>query len=680
MEKKRLLMKVLVALALAGTPAYAAETPSYNMEEIVITADAYRPAVTGDTVNAMLVNPGKATTIPEILRQSAGIDIQSRALAGDNQDGTVKLRGFDARRYTVLLNGRPINSAGVMGGQYIDWTTIPLNTVEKIQIIKGAKLASQGNTLGGVINIITREDAEGGNLNLLTGQNGRYDYLFNYAGKAAKLHYEITANKTGADAYLRNNDYDATQHGLRLNYKASVADAFGFGISTTEARRGYIVANKPSNPGGVAYDPAYPISDGDTLSPGGAGIPTTPQPGSYWKKYNTYYDFSYKHNLDRDLGFWQLTYWKNDEKRREVNLSNTGAITLDRTVISDRSDNFGLNGQYKIDGHTYGYGAEYKRLRYGYGWYDYRPAGAADIYPSQKVNLFGTYVDDAWQMDKRWSAYAGLRYDKFEGRKDDSQATAMRDFDANALSPKLNFSFRNNDATTTYISLSRLWRAPSMAEFYWWSQNFASAVIAGKANPSYQTQLKPEQGNSYEVGMEHRFNAKYTSKITFYYQDIRDYINFQHVFPYFCYNIDRVKVWGAEWENTYKLDTASSLIFNYTNQHTRKVGTAAVDTLGLSGELDYRPRHKASLAYVYDDKEWQMRYSVNYVGRQVDGYSGTPISIGGYTVHNMAIVRQLDSRRTLGLYIDNLLNKSYVEQYGYPMVGRLVSVAYNQKL
>ncbi len=665
-------------MALAGLPVCAAGTPGYDMEEIVITADAYRPAVADSTVNVKLITPGKATTIPEILRQSAGIDVQSRSLAGDNQDGTVKLRGFDARRFTVMLNGRPINSAGVMGGQYIDWTTIPLSTVEKIQIIKGAKSAGHGNTLGGVINIITREDAAGGNLNLLTGQNGRYDYLLNYAGKADKLRFEITANKTGADAYLRNNSYDATQLGVRLAYKADGADSFEFGVSNTEAKRGYIVANSPDNPGGVPYDPAYPVSGGDTLSPGGAGIPAVPRPGSYWKKYNTYYDFSYKHRHER--GHWQLAYWKNDEKRREVNVSGTGAITLDRTVVSDRSDSFGLSGQYTAKGHTFGYGAEYKRLRYGYGWYDYRPAGAADIYPSQKVNLFGAYIDDSWQLDRRWAAYVGLRFDKFEGRRDDSRATAMRDFDASALSPKLSFSFRNNADTTTFISLNRLWRAPSMAEFYWWGQNFSAAVIGGKANPSYQTQLKPEKGMSYEVGTEHRFNARYTSKITFYYQDINDYINFQHVYPYFCYNIDRAKVWGAEWENTYKMNAASRLIFSYTNQHTKKVGTAAVDSVGLRGELDYRPRHKAALTYMYDKQPWKFRYSVNYVGRQIDGSSGAVVAIGGYVVHNMAVVRELDAKRTLGLYIDNLFDKSYMEQYNYPMAGRLVSVAYSQKI
>ena len=124
--------------------------------------EAVKASIPEDTVNVRYVNPAKTATLPEILQQTTGIDIQLRTSVGDNQDSTVKLRGFDARRFTVLLNGRPINSAGVMGGQYIDWNTIPLSTVEKIQIIKGAKSAAYGNTLGGVINIITKEKPSGG--------------------------------------------------------------------------------------------------------------------------------------------------------------------------------------------------------------------------------------------------------------------------------------------------------------------------------------------------------------------------------------------------------------------------------------------------------------------------------------------------------------------------------------
>ncbi|MCE5284607.1 MAG: TonB-dependent receptor [Pelosinus sp.] len=674
MKKRKIALEILLALALGTGGVFADEIPSYDMEEIVITADAYRAPVKEDTMNVKVISPGRAATIPELLQQCAGIDIQKRSFAGDNQDGTVKLRGFDARRYTVLLNGRQINSAGVMGGSYIDWNTIPLNTVEKIQIIKGGKLASQGNTLGGTINIITNDKgSDGGEISIVSGQNGQYGYLFNYAGKADKLHFNVTGSKRGANAYLKNNDYDEDQYGIRLNYEANSKDSFAFGVNKTEERRGFIVANKPGTAG---YDPKFPIADGEQLSPNNYN----PYPGSYWKKQNTYYDFNYRHL--QKYGYWQFDYYKNDEQRREVNYNSSGTVVLDRTIPSDKSDYFGLSGKQTIKGNTYGYGVDYKRLRYGYGYQDINTVGDSAIYPSQKVDLFGFYIDDTWTLDRRWNAYFGIRYDSFTGKRDSDLALGMRELDNSSISPKLNLSFKNNRDTTTYISVNRIWRAPSMAEYYWWSKNYNMiANWNGAANPSYHQDIKPEKGMNYELGTEHRFNDRYTSKITFYYQDISDYLNFQHAYPFFCYNINQVNVWGAEWENSFTLSKVSKAFLNYTNQHTKKAGVAASDLMGLSNELDYQPRHKIALSYLYDAKPWQVRYTANYVSSQLDGMyqKGAVMHIGGYTVHNIAVTRNLDAKREVTLYVDNLFDKSYAEQAGYPMVGRLVSMVYTSK-
>lgn len=372
---KKALVAVTAGLLLAGMTVMAEDAPTYNLEEIIIQADSVSKDNADTTVSVKTVSPGKAATIPELLRSSAGIDVHQRAIAGDNQDSTIKSWGFDARRYTILLNGRQINSAGVMGGQYVDWTTIPLNTVEKIQIIKGGKSAAHGNTLGGVINIITRDKGiNGGEINILSGGNGRYDYLFNYSGSAGKLDFNVIANKTGADAYLRNNDYDAKQFGLRMNYDIDGKNSISAGVNRTEAKRGYILENKAGN-----YDPGYPVSDGESLSPAPSFSPSIPSyplnPGAYWEKDNTYYDFAYRHKTE--TGFWQIDYWKNNEKRREVNYNAAGtAVDMDRTIVSDKSDNIGFSGQTKVSGHTIGYGSEYKRLRYGYGYYDIRPVGA----------------------------------------------------------------------------------------------------------------------------------------------------------------------------------------------------------------------------------------------------------------------------------------------------------------
>ena len=103
--------------------------------------------------------------------------------------------------------------------------------------------------------------------------------------------------------------------------------------------------------------------------------------------------------------------------------------------------------------------------------------------------------------------------------------------------------------------------------------------------------------------------------------------------------------------------------------------------MGLSRELDYQPRHKIALSYLYDAKTWQVRYTANYVSSQLDGMfqQGAVMHIGGYMIHNIAVTRNLDEKSDVTLYVDNLFDKNYVEQYGYPMVGRLVSVAYKQR-
>lgn len=668
MERKRLIIKTLLSLSLLTAPVYAEQLPTFEFETIIITADAYRPAIDKENINVKVVNPGKAASVPELLRQEAGIDVQMRSATGDNQDGTVKLRGFDARRYSVLVDGHPVNMSGVMGGSYMDWNTVPLDTVERIEIIKGAKAAAYGNTLGGVINIITKEHVKnGGNVSVMFGSNGQYQRLFNYGENDQKVDWNVFYNQFGSDAVLKNNDYDADQYGFGLKYALTNQDSVKFDLRHTKAKRGMIVANVP---GIVGYDPDYPVigtSDAESFYGGAAA-----NPGAFWEKNTTYYDMSWNHKTN--TGFWNINYWKNKERRREVNYSSSGDVSLDQTIIADQSQGLQLSGATTVDKHTYGYGVDYKGLRYGNGWRNVGTGSA--IYPSQKVNLLGTYIDDTWNLNDRWTGNIGLRYDKMSGRPDDARATNIRSIDYDSVSPKVNFSFKNNKTTTTFLSVNRLWRAPSMAEFYWWSIPMTKKIGTDR-------QLKPEKGWGYEAGIEHQVSKPLTTKLTAYYQDIDDYINFTHQWPFSCYNVDNAKLWGFEWENTYKINDISRILFSYTNQHTKKAGVDSADRLGLAGELDYRPEHKATLAYQYDGKPWKLRYAVEYTGRQTANYpygSGSIIHIGGYVVHNLSIIHDIGKDSNVAFNIDNIFDKDYVEQYPYPMSGRTFSVSYNQKI
>ena len=57
---------------------------------------------------------------------------------------------------------------------------------------------------------------------------------------------------------------------------------------------------------------------------------------------------------------------------------------------------------------------------------------------------------------------------------------------------------------------------------------------------------------------------------------------------------------------------------------------------------------------------------------------GTVYTLPGYTVHNVEFVRDLGGNRSLSLYLQNIFDQSYVEQYGYPMPGRRFLLAFTQ--
>ena len=659
----------LASIFLGLMPVNANELPTFILPDVVIYASSDVDTV----VNAQQVNIGAAKTVPELLRTTAGLQIQARPNSGGNEDLNVKLRGHDSRHYTVLVDGIPQSMSGVMGGGYVNWNAIPLGLVERIEIIKGAKSVAYGQTEGGVINIITKKSANAGEVQITSGSNDRRQYNFNYGLQNDKLSLNMYVNKAEQDAYLRNSDYDNEQAGFNLAYELSDTDTLRINYDHQQLKRGLVVQNSP---GSANYDsryPSTPIGDNFANSP----YDKVPEDGSYTKIFRNNFNVSW--NSNRENGSDSITYWKNYEKQREHNIINK-QVFFDRYNVTDKSDGLTYKGSAKLnDKHYLGYGVDYKRLRYGYGWYNIK-IGGGDLYPSQKMDLLGAYVEDNWKMNDRWTTNIGLRYDKMEGDKDANvSGNNTGSMSEEALSPKLNVHFKNDERTSTSFSVNRIWRAPSMAEFYWHYAGFGFA----KGMP-----LSPEKGWGYETSIALKFNNKLYSKATAFYQDIKDYLNFTHQRPFNAYNIDKAQLWGFELENTWQLDEASNIFLNYTNMHTKKEGVHANDKVGLSGELDYRPRHTLALGYQYDEGKWHARYDMTYTSEQKAtlGYPVTdptkPYSvqkIGGYVVHNLSATYDLNEKSSVNLSIYNLFDKNYCEIYGYPMEGRVFTATFTQK-
>jgi iron complex outermembrane receptor protein len=174
-----------------GGPAQRATTPGDTVragqkpmeEEIVVTGSRIRrkdlngpaPVIvySREQIQATgRVNVGEfLQTIPE----------QSNAIGrGTNNGGDgairINLRGIGTQGTLVLLNGHRIVPGGTGADSSVDFSAIPTNVIERIEILKdGASAIYGSDAIAGVVNIITRKRMQGGELSALGGTTSRLD-------------------------------------------------------------------------------------------------------------------------------------------------------------------------------------------------------------------------------------------------------------------------------------------------------------------------------------------------------------------------------------------------------------------------------------------------------------------------------------------------------------------------
>lgn len=151
---------VLGAVALAQ-PAFAQQLSNPpSPEEIIVTATRSARSITDvpesvSVVDSAQIEGTPAKTLDDILRRVPSVDLP---LASSYQVHptalNVSMRGLGGIRALVLLDGVPLNDP-FFG--YIQWSQVPLETVDRVEIVRGGGATLWGNyAMGGVVNIITR--------------------------------------------------------------------------------------------------------------------------------------------------------------------------------------------------------------------------------------------------------------------------------------------------------------------------------------------------------------------------------------------------------------------------------------------------------------------------------------------------------------------------------------------
>src|SRR5436305_9620941 len=104
-----------------------------------------------------------AQTVQEIIAQVPGVQLTSLFGGVNGAQTTVDVRGFGAfatANTLVLINGRRLNDIDMAG---VDLSTIPLNSIERIEITRGnsGAVLYGDNAVGGVVNIDTKNGVGG---------------------------------------------------------------------------------------------------------------------------------------------------------------------------------------------------------------------------------------------------------------------------------------------------------------------------------------------------------------------------------------------------------------------------------------------------------------------------------------------------------------------------------------
>src|SRR3984885_4789132 len=158
-----------VANAQTAPAAQAAATNTAGPEEIVVTGS--RIAVPNQTsispvtfVSSVDIQRTGVTRVEDMLNQLPQVFADQNATASNASDGTasVNLRGLNAKRTLVLVNGQRLGPGDPTTGGQSDINMVPVEMIDSIEILTGGASSTYGaDAVAGVVNFKLNDHYEG---------------------------------------------------------------------------------------------------------------------------------------------------------------------------------------------------------------------------------------------------------------------------------------------------------------------------------------------------------------------------------------------------------------------------------------------------------------------------------------------------------------------------------------
>jgi iron complex outermembrane receptor protein len=611
---------VLSVIAFGGPArAQAPPEPELAVGEVVVSATRL-----ADLIQELRRVPGqvhvitsadiqreKPRSVQEAIRQVPGIVLYDQN--GNTFQPVVDLRGFNAQpnpSIAVFVDGVRVNEPD---SNAVNFDLIPIQDVERIEVLPGAMAVFGQNAIGGVINIVTKRgkrvpqttiEAAGGSFT-------HYRVSANTSGPVGDFDYYASFTQDRESGFRDFSDGRVTQATGRVGYRPSGA---------TDLSLSYSYVNDHLEQAGtlplsvLAQDREANISPVDFYANELSTVTFQGRQQLPWGV--SLAGNAYFRQTSRELQTVGLT----SEARAVTDTDITGGAlqVSHETKVWDRLNRLVIGGEIQtseVDSGTNG-------------------AFLGFPFTSQSLidqDVYGFFTQDTFDLFPELALTAAVRYDSTRlDFMDEITPANSGSKSFNRWTPRAGLTYTPLSVLTVYFNYGEGFRVPTTDELF--------AFGVGSSNPD----LKPVKSRTYEVGLRARPLGWLETTLAFFLADVRDEIVFDPMVPPFGRNVNapESRRQGVEVGVKLRPHETVDILLNYafTDARFTTQATLSSGTVEDGDRVPLVPRHRANGTITYRPLPGlEMSLTGQYVGSQVllnDEPNQNPFRIQDYFVLN----------------------------------------------
>jgi iron complex outermembrane receptor protein len=632
-----------------------------DLDKIVVTASRNEQQASQTSASITIITQedikaANASNIPELFKARSSVNVKD--YYGNGTKASVDILGFGEmapQNTLVLVDGRRVNEIDLSG---VDWTQIPLETVERVEIIRGKGAVLYGdNAANGVINIITKKGSGKPSLEF-EAKAGSFDLekqRLSLSGAENKFSYFLNASREFTNGYRDNSDFSSQDISSKLTLQASELLDLDFAWSYHDADYGM--------PGALRESQLLTRGRRETLFP----LDTAGEKDWYaalGSKFALAQDIALDTGISfrrRRLDNQQLSSQSIDGRKIDT-FGFTPSVTLSQPLLEKPNKLIIGYDLYRVDSINDAYSYS------GAAFYQGEKTRTTDI---DKDN-YAMYAQDQVSLSEKLIANAGYRFDKtrytFLSLPQQGAWTAdpwwtgtivndLLTVKKSAIDLGLSYIYRKN--SNIFFDYSRNFRLPTTDEYYslW-------------ADPPVNINLKTQTANYYTAGINHSFNKKVKAKLSLFTMSVRNEL---------YYDPNPLTSSNTNYDKTLHRGLETECEFAPNEKVTVLSGYAFTEAFFNGGTYNHNqipmvPRHKvfAKLS-VKPNAAWNISTVAQYNGRKyfINDQSNSYSPLKDYLTVDARIAYNL-KKGSVYIGINNIFDSRYSD-YG------AISTVYNEK-